>query len=68
MTVPEHSAFPWQSGDGEAEEGLTKREYLATQILSGLVAGNTASDNNYLAARAVKLTDKLIAELNKPVE
>ena len=47
----------------ESERGLTKREYIATQIMAAL-----DQDERYTpdAAAAIKYTDSLIAELSKP--
>ncbi len=44
--------------------GLTKREYFAIQIMNGILA---AADFPFemAAKEAVRLTDKLIVELNK---
>jgi hypothetical protein len=62
------SAFPWEDADGEINEtGLKAREYIATHILSGIAAGSHMTDS-WLAARAVRLADMLIEELNKSAE
>jgi hypothetical protein len=41
-------------------EGLTKREYMATQLLSGLLSQNTVD-----VKLAVDMTDKLLIELSR---
>lgn len=48
----------------DQEEKITKREFMATHLMSGLVADPGSSD--FAAKTAVEFTDKLIAELNKP--
>ena len=48
-----------------AAEGLTKREWFAGLALQGILASITSEPSDaYLAARAVALTDSLIAALN----
>lgn len=44
--------------------GLTKLEYMATQIMQGLASRAIHADNS-LAESAVKLASALIDELNK---
>jgi hypothetical protein len=54
--------------------GLSKREYMATQILTGLVVpaipgshnADTAHENKYKAEHAVNLADALLEALSKP--
>ncbi len=50
--------------------GLTKREYMATQALAGILAtlANNATESvyAYAAHKAVCFTDALMAELSKP--
>jgi hypothetical protein len=51
----------------DQETKLTKREFIATHVMAGYLAGHSTTDVSAIAARnAVELTDKLIAELNKP--
>lgn len=51
----------------DQETKLTKREYIATHVMAGYLASKSTTDVSAIAARnAVELTDKLIAELNKP--
>jgi hypothetical protein len=45
------------------EQGLTKREYMATVIASGLCADPNITTN--IARTAVRVADELIAELAK---
>lgn len=47
-----------------SETGLTKREYIAAQILSGMLANATVGIELQVS-KAVKAADVLIAELNK---
>jgi hypothetical protein len=49
----------------DQETKLTKREFMATHVMAGLVAAQAWSGND-AAKTAVEFTDKLIAELNKP--
>lgn len=53
--------------DGVVNNGLTKREYIACNIMQGICASDyTTEDNEWIAARwAVKAADALIEELNK---
>jgi hypothetical protein len=57
---PQDNAFPMvvTAGDSEAHNGLTKREYFAVLIYSGM--------KNYDAQWAVQQADELLAELSKP--
>ena len=62
------NSFSMQGDDGI---GLTKREYMATQILAGFSANRWSMElGNYtfemLAEMAVKQTDVLLEELSKP--
>lgn len=79
MSNGNQSAFPlsagYQSGD-EVTYGLTKREYIATQIMAGFAAdqnvplttpdeGQCAEVISGLAQGAVAWADALLAELAK---
>lgn len=60
----DEAAFP---STAESFEGLTKREYMATHILAGMVAMDSRTSNMDEQARtAVRRTDALIATLNGP--
>ena len=53
--------------------GLTKREYIATQLAAGMLADESADPGstyppNGLAHRAVEFADALLAELAKARE
>ena len=50
--------------------GLTKRELFAAMAMQGLLAANEAETQTFgdIAEDAVRMTDALIAELNKPKE
>lgn len=71
--IGEHSAFACAINE-ETEDlvhGLSKREYIATQLLAGLLAGchkdyDYGGDKLAAAMEAVQYADALIAELNKP--
>ena len=61
---PDKPAFPTPSP--AATPGLTKREYIATQILSAIVAGSTGTINGDLACKqAVTTADQLLLHLRK---
>jgi len=63
------NAFPHLMKVGEiakSEGGLTKREYIATAALQGILANPGAYGHvkdDVAVQRAVQLTDKLLAEL-----
>ena len=63
----DESAFPfvWTQDAEHVSVGLTKREYIATQIASGLAVGEYFS-KEVLAINAVKIADALLKELEKP--
>ena len=64
MTTFKHEpAFPLPVD--APNNGLTKREYFATQALIGLLAGSWSALYIDNARGAIKLADQLIAELNK---
>ena len=71
----DNSAFPEQQFQDEqligCTTGLTKREYMAVHILTGLLAGcnenyNYANDPNIAANEAVNYADALLQALRKP--
>lgn len=62
MTNPNDPAFPNKYSMGDGPEGLTKREYFAAMALCGFAP---SLDPDYVAERAVKYADALIAELSK---
>ena len=67
-------AFQTSIGMGNSEMkqmGLTKREYMATQILAGISSNRWSMENGFytceeLAEKAVKQTDALLEALSKP--
>jgi hypothetical protein len=70
-------AFPIQASDTQgalyAEQGLLKREYIATAVLQGLAAGIGWSPGlliheDEMADDAVTMADALLARLSKPVQ
>ena len=71
MTDPNDPAFPFQSDDWQSE-GLTVREYMATQILAGICASKPTSaygeSNLEMEARlvrcAVRMAQGLLMALN----
>jgi DNA-directed RNA polymerase subunit RPC12/RpoP len=62
------SAFPiiFDNG-GVLDYGLSKREFVAATIVSGMIANsqNPTTNNEQIARRAIRLTDALLFELNK---
>ena len=57
-------AFPTKDAFGFYHYGLTKREYMATQLMSGLLSDGKTSPNS-AAEHAVVAVDLLLIELNK---
>ena len=57
-------AFPLSTGSGYPHKGLTKREYIATQLLSGAIS-TSPTDNDIIVQEVIRITDKLLIELNK---
>ena len=57
------SAFPNQDTRGFLHYGLTKREYIATQLMAAAMAGHCSPEE--ALDRAVKGVDLLLIELNK---
>ena len=57
------STFPHKDGFGFLHYGLTKREYMATQIMSGLLSGGY--DVNGAVEKSIIGVDKLLIELNR---
>jgi hypothetical protein len=55
------AAFPYGSDNGGYREGLTKREYIAATVMSGMVqsTGSVSTD----AKLSVKAADALLAAL-----
>ncbi len=58
-------AYPIHSEGTTYCQGLTKREYFASQILSGLVSQDNIKKIEWLPEEAVRLANKLINELNE---
>ena len=60
------SAFPNQDTRGFLHYGLTKREYIATQLLSGVVAKHSIETIHHRGINdVIRVTDLLLIELNK---
>jgi hypothetical protein len=57
------SAFPNQDTRGFLHYGLTKREYIATQLMAAAMAGHCSPEE--ALGRAIKGVDLLLIELNK---
>ena len=69
-TKPNEPAFPCVSNNfiQEGYEGLNKREYFSGIALQGLVVSYQVTDCEYInriTSLSVKISDKLIEELNK---
>lgn len=57
-----------ERGGGYHQDGLTKREYIATNIMQGLCASNDTDafgDMKSVAEQAVIAADALLESLNK---
>jgi hypothetical protein len=63
MIVGSDMAFPCE-GPNSPAYGLTKREYMATAILSGLCANSTSSGISSAPAFAVEMADFLLTALS----
>lgn len=63
MEVGRQFAYPLHTGSGYPNRGLTKREYIATQIMSGLLSNGYSPED--AAERAIKAVDSLLIQLNK---
>jgi hypothetical protein len=73
MKPGDFAAFPIQASDAQgslyAEQGLTKREYLAATVMQGLCAAiddyapNRILDHKGIAQEAVQLADALLIAL-----
>jgi hypothetical protein len=56
-------AFPLHTGSGYPNIGMTKREYMATQLMVGLLSNG--HNKEIAAGLAVQGTELLLIELNK---
>ena len=63
MEVGKQLAFPLSTGSGYPNTGMTKREYMATQIMSGLITNGYSPED--AAERAIRGVDLLLIQLNK---
>ena len=63
MEVGRQFAFPLFTGSGYPTNGLTKREYMATQVFSGLISSGYSPED--AAERTIKGVDLLLTQLNK---
>lgn len=63
MTNPNDPVQPWPNTS--SVPSLSKREYMATQIMAGLTRLDTSLDDAEVAQIAVRQTDALIAVLNR---
>jgi hypothetical protein len=54
-------AFPLSTGSGYPSTGMTKREYMATQLMSGFLTQGYTSD--VAADRSIKAVDDLLIAL-----
>ena len=57
------STFPNKDAVGYLHYGLTKREYMATQLMSGAMSGHCSPEE--AMGRAIRGVDLLLIELNK---
>jgi len=63
MEVGRQLAFPLHTGSGYPNIGMSKREYMATQIMSGLISNGYSPED--AAERAIRGVDLLLIQLNK---
>jgi len=63
MEVGRQLAFPLHTGSGYPNRGMTKREYMATQIMSGLITNGYSPED--ASERAIRGVDLLLIQLNK---
>ena len=63
MEVGKQLAFPLSTGSGYPSTGMTKREYMATQLMAAAMAGHCSPEE--AMERAIKGTELLLIELNK---
>jgi len=56
-------AFPLSTGSGYPNIGMTKKEYMATQLMVGLLSNG--HNKEMAAGLAVQSTELLLIELNK---
>lgn len=63
MEVGKQLAFPLSTGSGYPSTGMTKREYMATQLMVGLLSNG--HNKEISAGLAVQATELLLIELNK---
>ena len=58
------SAFGYSNADGDfSSSGLTKREYIATQMMQTLIARSDSLNCDDLAHTAIKCADALLTAL-----
>ena len=55
-------AFPLSTGSGYPSTGMTKREYIATQLMAGFLTQGYASD--VAADRSIKAVNDLLIALH----
>ena len=63
LEVGRQLAFPLDTGSGYPNIGMTKREYIATQLMVGLLSNG--HNKEIAAGLAVQATELLLIELNK---
>lgn len=63
MEIGRQFAFPLFTGSGYPTNGLTKREYMVTQIMTGLLSNGYSPEE--AAERAIRGVDSLLIQLNK---
>ena len=63
MEAGKQLAFPLSTGSGYPSTGMTKREYMATQLMVGLLSNG--HNKEISAGLAVQATELLLIQLNK---
>ena len=63
MEVGRQFAYPLFTGSGYPINGLTKREFIAINLLNGYLS--SGNDIDIAVEQSIKATDRLLIELNK---
>jgi len=63
MEVGRQFAYPLFTGSGYPTKGLTKREFIAINLLNGYLS--SGNDIDIAVELSIKSTDRLLIELNK---
>ena len=64
-TLKYQAAFP-NKDDGVPWDGMTYRQWAAVHITAAFITGEKSWNDKHICACAVRLTDALIEELERP--